>query len=131
MFNNILLKLRKSKNVTQTELAKAIGVSSGNVSDWEKGRSKPGYEALQNISRYFGIGADILLDLQTPIQDDNYLTADETILLKKYKALSSDDKEEISMLLDIKYNRAFSKNGTNQLTYSNGKNRTGGNSGIA
>lgn len=45
MFSELLRELRSKKGVTQVELAKAIGVSNGNVGDWERGRSKPGYEA--------------------------------------------------------------------------------------
>ena len=39
MFSELLRELRLKKGVTQIELAKAIGVSNGNVGDWERGRS--------------------------------------------------------------------------------------------
>lgn len=63
MFSELLRELRSKKGVTQVELAKAIGVSNGNVGDWERGRSKPGYEALVALARYFEIDAGRLLEL--------------------------------------------------------------------
>ena len=53
MFASLLKQLRAKKGVSQLELAKAIGVSNGNVGDWERGRSKPGYDALIALSRFF------------------------------------------------------------------------------
>ena len=57
MFGDLLKELRAQKKVSQIELARAIGVSNGNVGDWERGRSKPGYDALVALSRYFEISA--------------------------------------------------------------------------
>ena len=57
MFASLLKQLRAKKGVSQLELAKAIGVSNGNVGDWERGRSKPGYDALIALSRFFEVSA--------------------------------------------------------------------------
>ena len=46
MFNTLLKELRAQNGLTQGQLAKAAGVSPGNVGDWESGKSKPGYNAL-------------------------------------------------------------------------------------
>lgn len=43
------------------KLANKIGVSSGNVSDWENERSKPSSDAIINISNFFNVSADWLL----------------------------------------------------------------------
>lgn len=40
MFNVLLKELRAKKGMTQAQLAKAIGVSPGNVGDWETGKSQ-------------------------------------------------------------------------------------------
>ena len=55
MFNILLKELRAKKCMTQAQLAKAIGVSPGNVGDWETGKSKPGYTALATLSRIFEV----------------------------------------------------------------------------
>ena len=63
MFSSILKTLRTEKEVSQTQLAKEIGVSAGNIGDWEIGRSKPGYVALAALARFFEVSADYLLEL--------------------------------------------------------------------
>lgn len=55
MFSKTLRTLRAEKGFSQGQLAKAINVSPGNVSDWETDKSKPGYNALAALavfSRY-------------------------------------------------------------------------------
>ena len=63
MFSDLLKGLRSKRNVTQGQLAKEIGVSPGNVGDWESGKSKPGYVALASLARFFEVSADDLLEL--------------------------------------------------------------------
>lgn len=41
---------RKKRNMSQVELARALGVSSSTVCDWEKGRSYPSIENLRAIA---------------------------------------------------------------------------------
>ena len=55
MFSDLLKNLRNQKRITQPQLAKAVGVSPGNISDWETGRSKPGYVALATLSRFLPV----------------------------------------------------------------------------
>ncbi len=52
--------LRKNKNITQTELAEALSVSSQTVSKWENHVSSPDITVLPVIARYFGITMDEL-----------------------------------------------------------------------
>lgn len=60
-FNEKLQELRKSKGLTQEELAEALFVSRTAVSKWESGRGYPGIDSLKAISRFFGITIDELL----------------------------------------------------------------------
>lgn len=52
--------LRKNKNLTQTQLAEALSVSSQSVSKWENHLSAPDITLLPVIARYFGITMDEL-----------------------------------------------------------------------
>ena len=52
--------LRKNKNITQTQLAEALSVSSQSVSKWETHLSSPDITVLPVIARYFGITMDEL-----------------------------------------------------------------------
>lgn len=58
--NNISL-LRKSRNLTQEELAAALGVSAQAVSKWENNSSCPDVSLLTDISDFFSVSVDELL----------------------------------------------------------------------
>ena len=48
-------KLRKSKGVTQRELAERLGISEQAISKWEKNLSNPSTKNLLQISKIFGV----------------------------------------------------------------------------
>ena len=60
-FNEKLCELRKSKNLTQEELAQALFVSRTAISKWESGRGYPSIDSLKEISDYFSVSIDDLL----------------------------------------------------------------------
>ena len=53
--------LRKSKGLTQDELADKIGVNRAMIGSYEEGRAVPKLQALQTLSHYFGITLDALV----------------------------------------------------------------------
>lgn len=55
---NLLKERGKSE-----ELSKNTGISSGNISDWKSGRSKPALESLIKIANHFDCSVDYLLGL--------------------------------------------------------------------
>ncbi len=60
-FNEKLQKLRKSRSLTQEELAEALFVSRTAVSKWESGRGYPSIDSLKDISRFFSVTIDELI----------------------------------------------------------------------
>jgi transcriptional regulator with XRE-family HTH domain len=60
-FNEKLQELRKSRSLTQEELASALFVSRTAVSKWESGRGYPNLDSLRQISRYFSVSIDELI----------------------------------------------------------------------
>ncbi len=50
-------KMRESKNLTQAEMAKEIGVAYNTYISWEKGRALPSFENKLKIERFLD-GAD-------------------------------------------------------------------------
>ena len=60
-FHEKLQELRKSKGLTQEELARALFVSRTAVSKWESGRGYPGIDSLKEISRFFSVTIDELI----------------------------------------------------------------------
>ena len=62
--------LRKNNNVTQSQLAKFLGVSTGAVGLWELNKRNPDIEILLKIAQFFKVTVDFLLNNE----DDNSIT---------------------------------------------------------
>ena len=60
-FGEKLCELRKSKGLTQEELAKDLYVSRTAISKWESGRGYPSIDSIKEISKYFSVSIDELL----------------------------------------------------------------------
>ncbi len=59
-------QIRKEAGLSQDKFAKAIGVSSGNVSSWESKKALPGALALRSIHENLGYSIDWLLTGKIP-----------------------------------------------------------------
>ena len=53
--------LRKEKGISQKDFSKKLGVSAGNLCEWEKGRIEPSIEMLIKISKELGVSVDYLI----------------------------------------------------------------------
>ena len=60
-FSEKLQELRKSRSLTQEELAEALYVSRTAISKWESGRGYPSIDSLKEISRFFSVTIDDLI----------------------------------------------------------------------
>ena len=60
-FNEKLQELRKSRALTQEELAESLFVSRTAISKWESGRGYPNIDSLKEISRFFSVTIDELI----------------------------------------------------------------------
>ena len=58
-----LKKLRREREITQEELANALGTSPQSVSNWERGDCYPDMELVPRIARYFDVTLDELFGL--------------------------------------------------------------------
>ena len=74
-----LQELRKSRSMTQEELAESLYVSRTAISKWESGRGYPSIDSLKEISRFFSVTIDDLI------------SSDEMITVAK-----NDEKEFVS-----------------------------------
>ena len=83
-FNEKLSLLRKSKGITQEELAGALFVSRTAISKWESGRGFPGIDSLKAISKFFDVSIDELL------------SGDEILAIAK-----EDQKKKVTNLRDL------------------------------
>ncbi|HEY4601223.1 MAG TPA: helix-turn-helix domain-containing protein [Cerasibacillus sp.] len=61
MLGKRLAELRKSKGLSQYELANRLGFSRGKLANYEQGSREPDYETLKHIADYFEVSVDYLL----------------------------------------------------------------------
>lgn len=86
-----IIKLRKEKGLSQEELGNAINVSRQAISKWESEQTKPDIDKLKEISKFFNVSFDYLLN------DD----CDEI------KEIKTEEKIEINSSKNTKKNKNF------------------------
>ncbi|MCI8596156.1 MAG: helix-turn-helix transcriptional regulator [Clostridia bacterium] len=62
-FSKRIRELRGEKNITQKELAVAVGVLERTVSYWEQGKRECDFDTLIQLAQYFNITTDYLLGI--------------------------------------------------------------------
>lgn len=55
-------EFRESKSMTQSQVATAVGVTVGAVSQWENGRCRPNAVVLLRLAKFFECSPDELVD---------------------------------------------------------------------
>ena len=65
-----ILTLRKSKGMSQEQLAEAVGVSRQAVSKWESEQASPDPEKIITLSEVFGVTTDYLLKGVEPKKEE-------------------------------------------------------------
>lgn len=57
---NVLIECRTQRNLTQTEVGKAVGKSKTAVASWEQGLSLPDIVTLLKLSHYYDVSIDYI-----------------------------------------------------------------------
>ena len=60
-FKNVFKALRESRKLTQSEIAKRLGISRSTIGMYETGAREPDYETLEAIADFFNVDIDYLL----------------------------------------------------------------------
>ncbi|EMG32518.1 helix-turn-helix domain-containing protein [Streptococcus oralis] len=60
IFGKRLREVRKSKKLTQQQIADEIGVNRGSYSNWEKGKREPSFENLVKLADLLDVSLDWL-----------------------------------------------------------------------
>ena len=81
----VIRKYRKSKNMTQEDMAKRLGVTGPAVNKWENGNSFPDISLLAPIARLLGISLDTLLSFREELtmEEINHFVLEMDAKLKK------------------------------------------------
>ena len=99
-FPSNLEYLRKSKNLTQSNLAEKIKVDQTTIGRWEDGNREPTIGNVANIAEFFNVSLPDLLDKD--LSKNNMANfSDLEILFNKSKGiLSADDEATIKSIME-------------------------------
>ena len=56
-----LIEIRRANNLTQKQLAAAVGLSEIGIQNYEGGRRKPAFDVLISLADYFDVSLDYLV----------------------------------------------------------------------
>lgn len=80
---------RTQKRMTQPQLAKAVGVSDGIISQWENDKYEPKRENLENISKALEVDIDHILGKGTQREGEHFITSPaSTAIIDELQKLS-------------------------------------------
>lgn len=65
MLNETIKLLRKSRGLSQVELAAHLGITKQCVSNWENDNILPSIEMLVRLSEYFRVSTDYILGIDS------------------------------------------------------------------
>lgn len=104
MLNENLKQLRKSKGLTQEELAVQLGVVRQTISKWEKGLSVPDSQMLIELSERFDVPVSTLLgDTIEPAEKEDLIKvmSDKLALINEQLANAAERKRRIARSLSF------------------------------
>lgn len=90
---NFIARKRKEKNLTQAQLAAALGVSDKTVSKWERGKCMPDYGLVKPLCRELGITVAELMDGEAQ-ETDSPRTLDEQQMLDLLERVQRLEKQK-------------------------------------
>lgn len=64
MFGDRLKELRIKRGLSQEELSRLLNTKNANISNWERGTTRPDIDTLKKISFLFDVSTDYLLNIQ-------------------------------------------------------------------
>lgn len=100
-FSSKLYELRKTKGLSQEELANKLNVSRQTVSKWELGDSTPDMEKLTAISDLFEISLDELVLGKVSTSGDTSSKTGDILNVLEEKVLTTENKKKAGKGLKI------------------------------
>lgn len=92
-----IVDLREKRNITQTELAKRMGLDKSSMSKIENGTRKVSSDELSMLSTIFGVTSDYLLGKENKKTAD--LADEDTVFTYEGRQIPPEDLEYMKRLL--------------------------------
>jgi transcriptional regulator with XRE-family HTH domain len=94
-FGSIVVELRKEKGISQTDLAKQLGIHKNVLGRYERDEVKPSIEVARNIADILDVSLDYLTG-KTDVEIDK-VTAKRILEVSKF---NEEDKDHIFSVID-------------------------------
>jgi len=102
MFQDIIEKLRKKRELKKVDVAKAIGVEDSTYRNYAAGRREPSYEILCKLADFYNVTTDYLLGREQQPPPDPIeqfvqgmgLSENEAILVKTFFSIKKEKRRE-------------------------------------
>lgn len=96
MLSDNIRKLRKQRQLSQEQLAEAMGVSTASVSKWENSQCAPELTMLMELADYFGVSVDSLLGHEvTGSRKEKLLLQMDTLINKELMEEATEIAEKL------------------------------------
>lgn len=100
-FGEKIKEARKIQNLTQKQLADAIGAKHNSISDWENDKNKPDPDTIELLCGVLKITPNYLLKSS---KED--FSPKEKLTIKKYRELDTHGKEMVDFTLEKEWERS-------------------------
>ena len=112
-----LKELREERNLTQSDVAVAVGTSQKNISRWENESNEPTASFLIMLANYFQCSIDFLLErsddfgnITIHTEKPAPLPQDEQNLLDVYRKLDTVNKMHVSAYAEVRLEEQENRN---------------------
>lgn len=96
---------RELNELTQKQLAEALGVKHNTISSWESGLNSIDVSILFKICEVLKISISEVYGAKGSKSNKDNVTFEEMILIRKYRRLDKSGKDTVSAVLDLQHNR--------------------------
>lgn len=97
---------RKELNLTQTDVYHQTGIASGALSQIENGSRSPSIMIFYKLAVALDCSTDWLLTGESSNSKTSIFSESEESIIKMYRELSDDDKDELFEILSLKLRKA-------------------------
>lgn len=99
-------KYRKQAKLSQTELARLLGISPSSVSNWEQGLNSIDIDTLFKACKILGVSISKMTETDENIEIDYTLKDDDAIVIETYRKLPDSEKAHLLAYAEFLYNQS-------------------------